>query len=1005
MYKFKMKTIAMALIVAVLFTVLPTEFLQVWAMEPSCTVQVNSVVDGETIYVDGALVEYTIEINGSDEKIATEFNCLTKTITGAEETVSGSVKIDLSDYADMISTENPAKLSYCIEKDGYQTVSGAVDFTSVNDQVTVELIRVNNEVANDIDEVGSELNRDKVFDEVIGEEVIDETANDLDAFTPEAVAEKDGSIINLAVTDGQDASAYFHATITSSKDTYSSGSTAIYSVKYKIDRGNIHGGDFVYVTVPKDLVSSVEFSVPSQHFSSVEDRGNGKYKLMFAEGAESSLSGSFSMFFTTAEVEEQKTGTVSVGKDSSSITVNPKGPSDSGSSVYNDTIMKDAIENDGAVGYGGYDYSEGWGDSAAQIGILKRNPGNIKYRLYVNNKQAEISNIVVTDILPDGMEFDPQKNIEVLDRYTGEEIDASMYQVSLSENKLVFTYLGTLTSTIQINYWVILTSDEPLSGKFTNRADITYEQGGVPYAEHRNYILQGSNYNAVNGEKSVDKTEISTAPEDQMVTYTIKFWNQNGFSTGEIVLDDVLDPYVKFISANVNDYFSIEQDEDNPQIIHLKNIKDISGTITVYVRFICDFSDVPVGYTVKNTVGGNTTKTKKIGGEVTLSAVKTVDGNNPTDDQVFEFELLDSDGTVLQTKTNAGRNILFDSIPYAKDDLGKTYTYQIREKSDQQTDYSIDDTVYTAIVVVDDEVNADGNIGTTVTYKKEDSVVEEATFNNMSAQISIPVTKVWNDCDDQDSVRPNEVRVKLMANKKDTGKTMILNKNNDWQHTFTDLPKNDDNGAEIQYTIEEMDVEGYISEITGSVDEGFIITNTRVASSTITLGKLVEGNGGDKEKAFTFNINLSDCSVPQTFEVTPGVIDGSGAESPAISKLHFDDSGHAIVELKHGQQITIHIPDDKITYDIVEEEILSNGYEMSIDGLSDSVAELRDDAGTLIGVRGTTSEDDKIIITNTKNIVIPTGIHINVLPSVIAVSISFLMILYLILKKKTGKSV
>lgn len=72
------------------------------------------------------------------------------------------------------------------------------------------------------------------------------------------------------------------------------------------------------------------------------------------------------------------------------------------------------------------------------------------------------------------------------------------------------------------------------------------------------------NNSAANGEKSVDKSIISTDPEDQYVIYTIKFWNSNGFSAGEINLRNVLDPYVRFVSADSNEYFSIVQDSDNP---------------------------------------------------------------------------------------------------------------------------------------------------------------------------------------------------------------------------------------------------------------------------------------------------------------------------------------------------------------------------------------------------------------------------------------------------------
>lgn len=638
----------------------------------------------------------------------------------------------------------------------------------------------------------------------------------------------------LRATSPQDASAYFHATISANMESYSSGATAIYSVKYKIDRESIHEGDYIYVSVPPELVKSVDFSVSAQHFSNVEDQGNGQYKLTFGPGAESALSGSFSMFLATNEVDEQKTGPVTVGSDSSSITVNAKGPT--GTGVLTDVINKDAADNGSAVGYGDYDYSEGYGDSAAQIGVLTRDPGSIKYRLYINEKEGVLSNIVVTDSLPDGMAFDRGRGVEVTDKGSGDAVDDSLYSVSTSGGRLVFRYPGTLTGAIQINYWVVLTSAEPLRGKYTNRADITYEQDGKPYSDHRNYILQGSDYSAANGEKSVDKTEISTDPEDQTVTYTIKFWNNNGFAAGEVSLDDILDPHVRFISASPNEYFSITQDADDPQTIHLVNTKDISGSTTVYVRFMCDFSDVPVGYTVENTVGGNTTKTKKTGGQVTFTASKTVDGEMPDANQTFLFELLDSEGGVLQTKSNSGGEITFDTVPLTKGDLGRTLTYALREKPDQESSLTLDETVYTVLVTVADEADENGVISADVTYQKNGEIVEAAVFNNTTPEepdipeepekpeekkVTAEGVKTWKDEDNKEGKRPDSITIHLLADGSEIDKKVVTEADG-WKWTFCDLPELKD-GKTVTYTVNEDPVQGYTTSY-----DGLNVTNTYI---------------------------------------------------------------------------------------------------------------------------------------------------------------------------------
>lgn len=111
------------------------------------------------------------------------------------------------------------------------------------------------------------------------------------------------------------------------------------------------------------------------------------------------------------------------------------------------------------------------------------------------------------------------------------------------------------------------------------------------------------------------------------------------------------------------------------------------------------------------------------------------------------------------------------------------------------------------------EVSGDVTEGFVVTNTHEPEVIE-----------SIRVTKEWKDNDDQDGIRPDEIIVNLLANGQLEGRAS-LNANNEWTASFENLPKYAD-GEEIVYTVEEVEVKGYESEVNGDVTEGFVVTNT-----------------------------------------------------------------------------------------------------------------------------------------------------------------------------------
>src|SRR5699024_5312493 len=98
------------------------------------------------------------------------------------------------------------------------------------------------------------------------------------------------------------------------------------------------------------------------------------------------------------------------------------------------------------------------------------------------------------------------------------------------------------------------------------------------------------------------------------------------------------------------------------------------------------------------------------------------------------------------------------------------------------------------------------------------------------------VTKAWDDKNDQDGIRPESITVKLLADGADTKKTLTLSSGNNWTGTFNNLDKYRDGGEEIVYTIEEAEVNGYSTVVTGDASTGFTVTNSHTPATTEVSG-------------------------------------------------------------------------------------------------------------------------------------------------------------------------
>ena len=122
------------------------------------------------------------------------------------------------------------------------------------------------------------------------------------------------------------------------------------------------------------------------------------------------------------------------------------------------------------------------------------------------------------------------------------------------------------------------------------------------------------------------------------------------------------------------------------------------------------------------------------------------------------------------------------------------------------------------------------------------------TITNESDKTSIPVTKIWDDNNDQDGIRPGQITVKLFANGQDTGNTLLLDENNNWTGAFENLDVYE-NGEQIIYSLEELNVEGYAADISGDAQTGYTITNTHVPETTEVNGTKTWEDNDDQDGA------------------------------------------------------------------------------------------------------------------------------------------------------------
>lgn len=181
----------------------------------------------------------------------------------------------------------------------------------------------------------------------------------------------------------------------------------------------------------------------------------------------------------------------------------------------------------------------------------------------------------------------------------------------------------------------------------------------------------------------------------------------------------------------------------------------------------------------------------------------------------------------------------------------------------------------TAIATVDDKGGVTGikkgNVGVAATWN---GVTSDPVQVTVVPSRNVSLTTEWNDSDNQDGSRPEKTTVQLTANGQLTGEPIELNADNNWTYEWKQLLAEDEEGTNIVYRVTADAPEEYTAKVTGSADDGFVVTYTHEIAKTSVTASVTWDDADDKDgirpKSVSFQLKADGENVGDAITVNAG---------------------------------------------------------------------------------------------------------------------------------------
>ncbi len=580
-----------------------------------------------------------------------------------------------------------------------------------------------------------------------------------------------------------------------------------------------------------------------------KEPGGGKIKVTFTSYVENKygIAGDMHLIATwnktTYPVTQEGEYDIAIGSFHTKIKVKPDNPIQPENEVFNKTSGQTLTEE-----------------------------GNVRWRLSINKKKANLNNVVITDKLevedpgsPEGIEYITNSFVLWELKYeNGKWIEKKLNNVSnkvvLSPDKRTFTY-----------------SMGDINGKtYMLRYQSTYREG-----------LKLKNT------AKLQSTQTSKIVKNQFINAESGGGGQGNLTSKiKIIKIDKDNEKIKLKNAK----FKITRKETGKSFELTTNANGEAVSMQLIPgEYTIKELESPTHYLLDNTEYTVTVTSDKV-------AIQTIKNEPKKTSISVKKQWVGKEGSAIMAVLKA------DGVEVARKELSSSnswkHTFENLRKykpvTDEEIVYKVEEETVPSGYKVEYEIDSQGN----------------QIIKNILNKTSVKVTKFWEDKNDQDGKRPDSVTIKLFADGKETGKTLILKKANNWTGSFIDLDEYK-GGKKIVYTIKEETVgNGYITEIIGEAEKGFKVINTRQTEKTSVEGKKIwndkENQNGKRPTEITINL----------------LKNGTKIDSKKVTKIDsWKWKFENLDKYEGGKEVTYTITEEKVTgYETVISGTAKSGY-------------------------------------------------------------------------------